>query len=231
MKIVFIADIDQDVDDVVAAEYLFNTGMLDCVVLDGASRNEQREQYLKDLGITFHDDIPLGTNVVCVGGAFTKLANYLKSNTVELVVANGGFAGTNIVEKENELKKFKNKTAVRTYNFNLDVHSAKEVLDSPNVKNIILVSKNVCHSEFNVYNHIGLHKDMFLATHGLSPTKCLHDLLAAKECVNTLTNQTLICQYKNVKPVVEIGEPLNMSKWGCELSDNDKIKISVGFNK
>lgn len=145
--IIFVANIKDDIDDLIAIEYLYNTCLLKGVVLDGKSIDKERIQYLKDLGIKFYDVIPENTKIICCGGALTKVNDYVKNNHLDLLVANGGFAGTNVVSKENELKKFKNKISVRTYNFNLDVQSALDVLESKNIGNVYLVSKNVCHHE------------------------------------------------------------------------------------
>lgn len=53
-KIVYIAKLDQDIDDVIAAEYLYNKNVLKCIVLDPYPRTKEgflRKMKLEKLGI------------------------------------------------------------------------------------------------------------------------------------------------------------------------------------
>lgn len=226
-KIVFIADIADDIDDVIAIEYLNSTNLLDCVVLDGKSRDIKREDELKSIGVIFKEEIPVNSKILFCGGALTKIAEFIKNNEIELLVANGGYAGSNIVPFEKQLSKFKNRESIRTYNFNMDIDSAMNVLNSKNIKEILLVSKNVCHDIKNTHNII--HKETFLDKYNLSSEKRLHDLLMVKEGVNHILNNEMICEYKNVKLKCIIKEPNNMSTWGSYLSGYSHIKISVSY--
>ena len=224
-KIVFVADIADDIDDVIAIEYLVSVGMLKCVVLDGKSRDLVREEELKKIGVTFETEIPKDTKILFCGGALTKISEFIDNNKIDLLVANGGFAGKNIVKSENILIKFKNKEKIRTYNFNLDIDAALNVISSKNISNIILVSKNVCHSEYNCINRI--HNDNFLSKYNLDGGKRLHDLLMVKEGINFILNNEMNCEYLNVDCICERKTPDNMSLWGSELNKNSNIKISV----
>ena len=60
-EIVFVADIADDIDDVIAIEYLENIGLLKCVVLDGKSRDYAREKELEKIGVIFETEIPKET--------------------------------------------------------------------------------------------------------------------------------------------------------------------------
>lgn len=54
-EIVYIAELDADVDDVVAAHYLHNKGVLKCVVLDPYPKTKdgiKRKEQLENLGVT-----------------------------------------------------------------------------------------------------------------------------------------------------------------------------------
>ena len=226
-KIVFVADIADDIDDTIAIEYLAIIGILECVVLDGKSRDTIREAELEKLGVVFKTEIPIGTKIIFCGGSLTKVNEFIKENKLDLLVANGGFAGTNIVKAENILHKFRNKEKIRTYNFNLDIDSALSVLSSQNVNEIILVSKNVCHSELNCIGK--LHKDLFLFKYKLDSGKRLHDLLMVKEGVNFISGNNTICNYEQIQPVCEKRLPDNMSIWGSELSNTSNIFISVSL--
>jgi len=224
-NIVFVADIADDIDDLIAIEYLAVNGYLKCLVLDGKSNDESREKYLSDLGVTVTSEIPTDTKIIFCGGALTKIADFVKTNEIDLLVANGGFAGSNVVAEP--LEKFRGKNKIRTYNFNMDILATLEVINSPNINETILVSKNVCHSAENVIGKI--HTDEFLKNHELSDTKRLHDLLMVKEGVNYLNNNEMICEYLNVNPIIEPRYPDNMSLWGSEPNPTSKIKISIKY--
>lgn len=226
-KVVFVADIADDIDDLIAIEFLARNEMLECLVLDGKSNNPERENKLKNLGVIFKDEIPEGTDIIFCGGALTKIAKFVRNNKLELLVANGGFAGSNIVERDYILEKFRNKEKVRTYNFNLDLNSTIEVLESTNIKEVILVSKNVCHNLKNTKNII--HNDKFLDDYELRDSKCLHDLLMVKEGVSYINNEPMFCDYKKVNLIKERKSIDNMTLWGSELNSNSNIKISINF--
>ena len=128
-EIVYIAELDADVDDVVAAHYLHNKGVLKCVVLDPYPKTKEgikRKEQLKSLGVTVLKKMPPIAKYVFVGGALTLVADYIRMHHVDWLVMNGGFVGTNIAAYE--LDKFKGKQAVRTFNFNCDVNAADAVL-------------------------------------------------------------------------------------------------------
>ena len=60
-EIVYIADLDQDVDDVVAAHYLHNEGVLKCVVCDPYPMTEdglKRKDILESLGVQVLKKMP-----------------------------------------------------------------------------------------------------------------------------------------------------------------------------
>lgn len=179
------------------------------------------------MGIVFKDSIPKGTHVVFCGGALTKVNEYLKDNYLELLVANGGFVGCNIIEPDDILIKFKNIKRIRTYNFNLDVNSAISVLNNENIDEVILVSKNVCHSAINVFGV--LHQDEFLSNYNLPTDKRLHDLLMVKEGCNYMAKNEMICKYLPIIPICDINEIENMSLWRSAYSKDSRIKISTGF--
>lgn len=214
-KVVYIADIDQDIDDIIAADYLHGKGVLDCVVIDPQPKSDlgkQRVKQMQQMGITVKADIPKDTKVVFNGGAFTKLAKYLQDNTLELLVANGGFVGCNVLDVV--LPKFTDKTYNRTYNFNIDVESTIKVLESSNVGKFYLVGKAVCHNVINTT--AGIWKDYsFLNKYSLNPVKLLHDLLMVHEGLNVLQGCDLKLEYVESTCVYEDLRG-NMTKWGTE---------------
>lgn len=227
-KIVFVADIADDIDDVIAVEFLARNGYLNCLVLDGKSNDLEREKRLSDIGVVTQSNIPEDTKIIFCGGALTKVAAFIKNNKLDLLVMNGGFAGADVVPKEKQLEKFKGRKKIRTYNFNMDVDAALNVLSSENINKIVLVSKNVCHDEFNTCPT--LHKDEFLNDYNIDPGKRLHDLLMAKEGISILTEKPTICIYKNVDVNCERNIVGNMSKWGSSLNETSKILISTEYN-
>ena len=143
-EVVYVAELDSDVDDVVAAHYLFNEGVLKCVVCDPYPRTPEglaRKGKLETLGIDVVKKMPPVAKYVFVGGALTAVAGYIRMHHVDWLVMNGGFVGANIATFE--LDKFKGKNTVRTFNFNCDVVAADTVLktDEKHISHIVLVGK------------------------------------------------------------------------------------------
>ena len=168
-KIVYVAELDADVDDVVAAEYLHSKGVLECVVMDPPPKTPvglNRKRSLEALGVKFQNDIPSNTDYVFVGGALTKVRDYIQNGgKLKALVMNGGFVGSNIAHFEDQLFKFLGKETVRTFNFNLDINATEQILRTSEsvIGDIYLIGKNVCHHEKNTAN-------------GLWKKEC-HDLL------------------------------------------------------
>ena len=139
-EVVYITELDDDVDDVIAAEYLHNKGVLREIVCDPFPRTAEgksRKDQLEKLGIKVSNKMPTIAKYVFVGGALTELARYLINHKIDCLVMNGGFVGSNIVK--NPLDKFKDKQVIRTFNFNCDVVAADSVLKSKNIENVILI--------------------------------------------------------------------------------------------
>lgn len=226
-KIVFVADIADDIDDLIAIEYLVVNGYLKCLVLDGKSRDTNREIALNLLNVNIVDEIPIGTKIIFCGGALTKVANFILNNEIDLLVANGGFAGINVVPIEDILTKFEGKKKIRTYNFNMDVPATLRTLTSTKIKKIILVSKNVCHSKINTKGY--LHMDSFLNKYDLSDKKCLHDLLMVKEGINYLNGNIMLCNYEKITPTLDRKDVDNMSLWGSDFDPTSNIEISINY--
>ena len=143
-EVIYIAELDADIDDVIAAEYLHRKGVLKEVVCDPEPKTEEgreRKRKLEEIGVKVSDKMPPIAKYVFVGGALTELARYLINHKIEYLVMNGGFVGCNIVK--NPLEKFKGKQVVRTFNFNCDVKATDSVLKSKNIGTVLLVGKNV----------------------------------------------------------------------------------------
>jgi hypothetical protein len=131
-KIVYVAELDADVDDVVAVHYLHGLDLLDYVVLDPVPVEEigkRRLRMLNAMGVEVREHLePNNTNVFC-GGQLTEIARCIKAGgTINNLVLQGGFVGSNIVPLNKQLKKFQNKETVRTFNFNCDVAATDYVL-------------------------------------------------------------------------------------------------------
>ena len=226
-SIIYIADIDQDIDDIIAAEYLHIRNVLMGVVLDPLPKSVEgwsRVERLEKMGVKVFKEIPL-CNAIFIGGAFTKVAEYLEVNNVHSIVANGGFVGSNIVKLSDQLDKFKGKKFVRTFNFNIDVESTVKVLNSLNVVSISLIGKNVCHSEKNTINGIWKNHE-FLKKYHLKDIKRLHDLLMCREGINLIDGEPTLLDYRTVTPINE-GLKGNMTKWGSQLWDSQNMGIGV----
>ena len=149
-------------------------------------------------------------------------------------VAQGGFAGDNIVPKEKRLPKFNGKILCPTFNFNGDVKSAKLLLSSDKIEKRICISKNVCHGV--VYTQ-DLHEeyaaiknktkataliykamDIYLKKH--PDGKKLHDPLAACTAINEN-----VCELKEVEIYREKG------MWGSRPRPDSGTWISISHNQ
>lgn len=227
-EIVYIAELDQDVDDVIAAEYLLNKGVLKCVVLDPLPKTQQgyeRKQELIKLGIDVKTKFPLIAKYVIVGGALTSVAQYILDHKIEYLIMNGGFVGNNIVKTP--LKKFLNKTEVRTFNFNLDIDATHKVLTSNNINHIMLVGKNVCHDKRNSLNGIWENEENLIRKYQANDTKLQHDLLACREGLIELglLKESSFLEYKQVKPYNK-GLNGNKTLWGSKnLNESSLYRV------
>lgn len=232
-EIVYVAELDQDIDDIIAAEYLNKMNVLKCVVLDPMPKTKEgveRRKALENLGIEVRTKMPPVAKYVFVGGALSLISSYIFNHKIEYLIMNGGFVGKNIVEKP--LEKFKNKTECRTFNFNCDINATDKVLKSKNIDNIILIGKNVCHDRRNT--PMGIWKDEIelFNKYQVNSTKLQHDMLACREGLVHLgiLNEELFVEYKDVYPY-NLGLKGTYTEWGSELekskSQYNKVKAAV----
>lgn len=235
--IVYIAELDQDVDDVIAARYLHQENALACVVLDPYPTTPEGIERLKSLqylGIPIARRIPSTAKHVFVGGPLTLVANYIKFRCIDTLVMNGGFVGHSI--STYELPKFKNKEIVRTFNFNSDVNAADTVLksDENHIKNIILIGKNVCHDKRNT--RTGLWSDKkyknIFDEYNVNDHKLQHDMLACHEGLAILNDEPTFCKYDVVRPY-NTGLNGNQTLWGSTksgMSAYREVLAAIGYN-
>lgn len=235
--IVYIAELDQDVDDVIAARYLHQENALACVVLDPYPTTPEGIERLKSLqylGIPIARRIPPTAKHVFVGGPLTLVANYIKFRRIDTLVMNGGFVGHSI--STYELPKFKNKETVRTFNFNSDVNAADTVLksDENHIKNIILIGKNVCHDKRNT--RTGLWSDKkyqnIFDEYNVNDHKLQHDMLACHEGLAILNDEPTFCKYDVVHPY-NTGLNGNQTLWGSTklgMSAYREVLAAIGYN-
>jgi pyrimidine-specific ribonucleoside hydrolase len=149
-------------------------------------------------------------------------------------VAQGGFAGDNIVPPQHRLPKFEGMLTCPTYNFNGAPQVALRLLASPNIELRQLISKNVCHGmvydqDFHARMHPYRHASAGLALvyEGMekylnkSPDgKKFHDPLAA--CV---VIDPSIVEFREVEMYRHKG------KWGAELRSGTHTWISVSADR
>ena len=200
----------------IAAEYLYDKDVLQEVVCDPFPKTPEgkdRKEQLEKLGIKVSNKMPPIAKYVFVGGALTELARYLINHRIDCLVMNGGFVGSNIVKSL--LDKFKDKQVIRTFNFNCDVAAADSVLKSKNIENVILVSKNVCHSEKNTLLGVWGNEKKLLEKYHSKPGKRQHDMLACREGLIMLgmLDEESYLNYKIVHPY-NTGIKGNMTEWG-----------------
>ncbi len=161
---------------------------------------------------------------------FSKLNSELKINKW---VAQGGFAGQNVVPEAYQLEKFKGMLTCPTFNFNGDPSTALKLLSNENIIEKRLISKNVCHGviynqemheKFSYFknNSVGLnliYNGMSLYLEKNAFGKKFHDPLAA--CV--LIDES-VCEFVQVEMFRKKGG------WGCNFKENSSTWISIYGN-
>lgn len=229
-EIVYVAELDQDIDDVIAAEYLNKLGILKCVVLDPMPRTKEgfeRRNKLEELGIEVRTNFPSISKYVFVGGALSLVSRYILTHKIDYLIMNGGFVGCNIVPEDKQLDKFKNKNVIRTFNFNCDVQATDKVLKSKNIDKIMLVGKNVCHNKINTPIGIWKNEQELFKKYNVRENKLQHDMLACREGLVELgiLKEDSFLEYLDLKPF-NLGLNGNMTLWGSKLStDESPYKI------
>ncbi len=227
--IVYIAELDQDIDDIIAAEYLEKLNVLKCVVLDPIPKTKEgieRKESLIQKGIKVYTKLPQDTKKIFVGGALTLIASFIINHKIDYLVMNGGFVGNNIVEKP--LEKFKDKKECRTFNFNCDVNSTDKVLKSKNIEHIILVGKNVCHDKRNTPKYIWKSEKELFNKYKVREDKLQHDLLACYEGlveIGYIESESFL-EYKILTPY-NLGLNGTQTKWGSKEEDKENVYRKV----
>ncbi|WP_324787945.1 nucleoside hydrolase [Streptomyces sp. H51] len=148
-------------------------------------------------------------------------------------VAQGGFAGDSVVPPEHRLPKFEGRETCPTFNFNGAPAAALKLLNSPHVRERVLVSKNVCHGV--VYDgemHAALSArrltpGMALVREGMevylakrSGGKAFHDPLAAAVALDES-----VCTFREVEVYRERGA------WGARLAADTGTRISISVDR
>jgi pyrimidine-specific ribonucleoside hydrolase len=204
-------------------------------IYEDAIINESRDALDgSDVLLTYCDE---QTILIC-GGPLTNVAKAIQSGQFKLgrLVAQGGFAGDNIVPEEKRLSKFNGRITCPTFNLGADIKSAKIVLDYNGIKEKYFVSKNVCHRvlyTINTHKQLEKFKDksqslqeiyhvmsVYLKKPGKN-AKAFHDPLAAC-CAIDLS----IGEWKDVKLYMDE----KTKEWGSIISDNPNVKIIVDYN-
>ena len=102
------------------------------------------------------------TTVLITGGPLTNVAAAIEHTNGQFVaralLAQGGFAGCNIVPADAVLPKFAGKTVMTTFNFGANLPAARVALAHPGFGQRRLVSKNVCHHQSNMFTADRLHE-------------------------------------------------------------------------
>lgn len=231
-EVVYVAELDADVDDVIAAEYLYNKGVLKEVVCDPmpvTDQGKKRKIQLEELGIKVSNKMPPVARYVFVGGALTEVARYLATHKIDCLVMNGGFVGCNIMK--NPLDKFKGKQVVRTFNFNCDIIATDTVLKSKNIGTIILVGKNVCHDKRNTLQGVWSSESVLLNKYHSKEDKRQHDMLACREGLIFLglLDEDFYLEYKTVYPY-NTGLKGNMTEWGSTFDISPYRRVLAAVN-
>ncbi|CAF2630056.1 unnamed protein product [Rotaria sp. Silwood2] len=204
-------------------------------IYENASIEESREALDgSDVLLTHCDE---QTILIC-GGPLKNVAKAIQTEQFKLgrLVAQGGFAGDNIVPEEKRLSKFNGRITCPTFNLAADIKAAKIVLDYNGIKEKFFVSKNVCHGVlYTKDTHKQLEKikdksqslqeiyhvmSIYLKKPGKNE-KAFHDPLTAC-CAIDLS----IGQWKDVQLYMDE----KTKEWGSIISENPNIKIIVDYD-
>lgn len=170
--------------------------------------------------------------IILTGGPLKNIKAAILKYSINLnqIVCQGGFAGDNIVNKEDVLEKFKGRITCPTFNLNGDVIAANLVLSYQNIKERYFVSKNVCHSilyDKNFHTKLSQHKNKKLSntiiynamekylSHKPSG-KLFHDPFAAACAIDKT-----IANFKEVEMYRTKGE------YGCNLKPGTNTYITT----
>lgn len=182
-----------------------------------------------------HHSLSQWTALTLLTGAPLKgLRNLPADLPISRWVAQGGFAGDNVVPEAHRLEKFAGMLTCPTYNFNGAPETALMLLDKPNIGERLLVSKNVCHGmiydqDFHARMRVlrGRHMAWDLLLRGMelylgknAEGKKFHDPLAAAAAA-----QPGICMFREVRLFRQRGG------WGSELAPGTRTWISVSADR
>ena len=127
---------------------------------------------------------------------------------------------------------------MRTFNFNCDVVATDKVLRNSidKIGKIILVGKNVCHSEINTSSELWYDKEYsyLFKKYRVKKNKCLHDLLMCHEglCLLNLLDEEPYCEFQEVYPYNE-GLDGEETKWGSKKENKNtpyrKVLAAIRF--
>ena len=205
-------------------------------IYDNASISQSRDAL--DGSEILHKYCDEKTTLIC-GGPLKNVGKAIERGGFQLgrLVAQGGFAGDNIVPEDKRLAKFHGRLTCPTFNLGGDIRSAKVVLDYPGIKEKYFVSKNVCHGVLYTHEtHQQLEKvkdkrqsleeiyhvmSVYFNGRGKS-AKAFHDPLTAC-CAIDLS----IGEWRDVRLYMDE----KSKEWGSIISDNPNVQILVDYNK
>lgn len=185
--------------------------------------------------------------VLFTGGPNKNLGKAMEKGEFKLGLwmAQGGFAGYNVVPEEHVLPKFKNKLTFPTYNFGGSIKESSNALKHDGIKKRMLCSKNVCHNviydnelKTRLIDYIDTNKDKnknkyisikliydaldrgYRGRNNRGEGKKLHDLLPAI-CITYPD----VCEWRQVE--------LYNDKygWGSNIKEGTNTFISVSHDK
>ncbi len=167
------------------------------------------------------------------GAPLKNLTDIAETVKIKEWVAQGGFAGDNVVPVEYRLPKFEGRVTCPTFNFNGAPKTALALLASQHIKSKYLVSKNVCHGvvydkgmheRFAEYRHQSagmnlMYRGMETYLNKKPDGKKFHDPLALAVAIDKS-----VCEFAEVELFRQRGE------WGSNLKANTNTFISIRAN-
>ena len=217
-KIVFLGDLERNLEDVLSVIFLHKLGMLDYCVL-GEPYSEfgiEKYQFLLEMGIDIRFNFGNSPKWVVAGGSYRKIVELLDlGGSIENLVICGGFVGSNI------LRRYGHNTSLDTLGgtndrFNYDIESVFRILHKDTacrIKKITCIGGNVTNSSFYSHAFMGMVESNFsgLNTKFIPKGVYVDSVMACYEVVSELRGYKKLFNYALVYPVCFD------CRWGSEV--------------
>lgn len=223
-KIVYIADLNNNVDDIIAIDYLNSLGLLKEVVLDPMPKGYvgmQRYKILNSLKVNISTYLPKHNEVVINTSGFEALSKAIKDGCIiGTLISKGGFVGSNVITIDKQQKAFKFQEVLKVTNFNTNVDDVDCILKTTDkqIYKIVLFGENVTSDERNT-KEVLWRNNNYVDKYTVSELQKLKSLLICREALVLCGLGDVSvpwCTYEIVKPYNKGLCGVN-TKWGSSL--------------